>query len=93
MPEETVCRRVVYHGRVQGVGFRFTTHRIAKRHPVGGFVRNQQDGTVELVAAGTVTAVREFLAELADAMRGNIAQADESDGPDGIPTSGFEIRH
>lgn len=92
MSDQTACRRVIYHGRVQGVGFRFTTHRIARRHPVRGFVRNLRDGTVELVAAGSESAVRRFLGEVLEAMRGHITAADESDWPHPLESSGFEIR-
>jgi acylphosphatase len=92
MSDETSCRRVIYHGRVQGVGFRFTAHRIAQQHPVRGFVRNLRDGTVELVAAGSESAVRRFLGEMLDAMRANITAADESDWPTPLDSTGFEIR-
>ena len=69
---EPVRRRVVYSGRVQGVGFRYTTARIARRHPVTGYVRNQTDGTVELVADGPADAVDAFLDEIAAAFAENI---------------------
>ena len=45
-------RRVVYTGRVHGVGFRFTARRIAGKVPVTGYVRNLPDGRVELLAEG-----------------------------------------
>lgn len=93
MPDETVSRRVVYHGRVQGVGFRYTACRIARGRPVRGWVRNQADGTVELIAAGSPDAVQGFLSEIAAAMRGHITAADEAEGPAEVGGSGFEIRH
>ena len=40
-------------GRVQGVGFRATTAHIAAKFPVTGFVMNQFDGSVEILAEGT----------------------------------------
>ena len=43
---------VHYEGRVQGVGFRYTTQRIASRIPVTGYVKNLHDGRVLLVAEG-----------------------------------------
>jgi len=46
------ARHVVFIGRVQGVGFRYTAHRIAHRHQLTGFVRNLPDGTVEMFAQG-----------------------------------------
>ena len=39
-------------GRVQGVGFRYTAHNIARRHDVTGYVKNLTDGRVELVMEG-----------------------------------------
>lgn len=42
----------VFSGRVQGVGFRWTTCRCAKPLAVTGWVRNEPDGTVMLVAEG-----------------------------------------
>lgn len=52
---------VRYEGRVQGVGFRFTVVRIGARFDVTGYVRNEDDGTVELVAEGPEPVLREFL--------------------------------
>ena len=46
------ARHVIFIGRVQGVGFRFTAHRMAHRHQLTGFVRNLPDGTVEMLAQG-----------------------------------------
>jgi acylphosphatase len=43
----TVARHVVIHGEVQGVFFRETTRRRARRVAVAGWVRNNDDGTVE----------------------------------------------
>jgi acylphosphatase len=44
--------RVVFSGRVQGVGFRVTCRSIARGFPIAGYVRNLADGRVELVAEG-----------------------------------------
>ncbi len=43
----TVARRVVVHGQVQGVFFRESVRRRAYRAGVAGWVRNNDDGTVE----------------------------------------------
>ena len=43
----TIARRVVVHGRVQGVFFRETVRRRAYRAGVSGWVRNNDDGSVE----------------------------------------------
>src|SRR6266852_9930508 len=48
----TVRRRVIVHGRVQGVGFRFAVARAADARAVTGWVRNRADGAVEAVFEG-----------------------------------------
>jgi acylphosphatase len=69
-----VARRVLYTGRVQGVGFRYTARRIAQQYPVGGYVRNLANGQVELVAEGADQDVAAFLDALSGAMAGYIEQ-------------------
>jgi acylphosphatase len=51
-------------GRVQGVGFRYSTAIEAKRLGLVGWVRNRADGTVEVEAEGTDAAITDFLAWL-----------------------------
>jgi acylphosphatase len=41
-----------YEGRVQGVGFRFTITRLAQELEVTGWVKNEFDGSVSMVAEG-----------------------------------------
>jgi acylphosphatase len=52
-------------GRVQGVGFRWFVHREASELDLRGWVRNTEDGDVEVVASGTA----EDLAELRTSLR------------------------
>ena len=52
---------VFFAGTVQGVGFRFTAERLARRFPVVGFVRNLEDGRVEVTAEGEEASLVEFL--------------------------------
>ena len=47
------CRRYLVRGRVQGVGFRFFVEREAHMLGIAGWVRNNFDGTVEVLAMGT----------------------------------------
>jgi acylphosphatase len=56
-----VCKRVIFRGLVQGVGFRMTTRRLAEGFAVAGFVRNLDDGSVEVVAEGEPEEVAAFL--------------------------------
>lgn len=82
---------VHYAGRVQGVGFRFTTQWIARGFAVTGFVRNLPDGRVQLVAEGEEAEADRFLAKIADSMAGNIEHADVQRGDATGEFAGFEI--
>jgi acylphosphatase len=54
-------RRVVVHGRVQGVFFRGSTVERAREVGVNGWVRNRPDGTVEAVFEGSAEQVAEMI--------------------------------
>lgn len=86
--------RAVYRGRVQGVGFRFTTLDISRPYDVVGHVRNMPDGSVELEAEGERETVDTFLAKIASTMASNIR--DEQRMPLAIVGAGgehsFDIR-
>jgi acylphosphatase len=58
-------RHFLVKGRVQGVGFRWFVHREAAEIGLHGWVRNTEDGHVEVVAAGAP----DQLAELREALR------------------------
>ncbi|MBN1966089.1 MAG: acylphosphatase [Anaerolineae bacterium] len=55
---------VIVHGRVQGVNFRYYTVQTANRLNLTGWVRNRVDGTVEVVAEGARTELRQLEAFL-----------------------------
>jgi acylphosphatase len=59
---DTVRRRVVVHGFVQGVFFRDTVRRRALTLGVAGWVRNNRDGTVEAVFEGDAAAAESLVA-------------------------------
>jgi acylphosphatase len=52
-----VARHLRIHGRVQGVYFRSATRQTARRHDVAGWVRNDDDGSVEAWLEGAPEAV------------------------------------
>jgi acylphosphatase len=58
---ETVRRRVVVHGLVQGVFFRESLRRLAVERGVAGFATNLPDGTLEAVFEGQEDVVRELV--------------------------------
>ena len=57
-------RRFVISGRVQGVGFRYFVQSIAVREAVVGWVRNLDDGRVEVYAIGPANKISDLAAAL-----------------------------
>ena len=53
MSEQNLAKLYRVRGRVQGVGFRYFVEQAAKALGIRGWVRNHDDGTVEVYAAGT----------------------------------------
>jgi len=59
-----VFAHVEVTGRVQGVGFREFTRTIAQRLGIAGWVRNREDGCVEVAAFGKASQIETLLAAL-----------------------------
>jgi acylphosphatase len=89
---EPVRRRVVVHGRVQGVFFRDSTRREAARRGVAGWARNRPDGAVEAVFEGDLSAVAEMVAFCERGPRGAEVANVESTEEQVEGLSGFEVR-
>jgi acylphosphatase len=62
---EQIKVNIKVYGRVQGVGFRFTSKQAADQIGVSGIVRNESDGSVYAEAVGTKDQVEEFIHALA----------------------------
>ena len=62
-------RRYVVTGRVQGVGFRWFVEREAAQLDIKGWVRNRDDGSVEVMATGTPEQLRSLRARLQEGPR------------------------
>lgn len=58
-------------GRVQGVGFRWFVHREASELELRGWVRNTEDGEVEVLASGSVEDLSELRKSLRQGPRGS----------------------
>ncbi len=85
--------QVLYAGRVQGVGFRYSTRAVACGYEVAGYVRNLPDGRVELVAEGNEEELQAFLdgidaSHLGSYIRSRTVNWREATGE----FKGFEIR-
>ena len=87
-----VRRKLVIHGRVQGVFFRDTLRRLAEQEEVAGWARNTWEGTVEAVLEGEEGAVDrlvEFARQGPESATVDRVEVSEEE-PEGL--SGFSIR-
>jgi len=81
-------------GRVQGVGFRWFVQREAAEIGLRGWVRNTNEGHVEVVAAGDEASLAELKAALRKGSRGSRVDAvveDELAESEGAQLGPFEI--
>jgi len=84
-------RTVYFSGRVQGVGFRQTTWKIAQSFPVVGWVQNLRDGRVQLVAEGLPADLEAFLAAIAARFPRYIRDTQSTTGPATGTFSDFQV--
>ncbi len=91
MSPELVRRRLLVHGRVQGVWFRDSTRELAGREGVSGWARNRADGVLEIVLEGDPGAVATVAAYCEQGPpRARVSSVEsEAEDPEGL--SGFEI--
>jgi acylphosphatase len=87
-----IRRRVVVHGRVQGVFFRDSVRRMAQQRRVAGWVANRPDGGVEAVFEGEPEAVERLVEFCREGPRG--AQVESVDVREEEPQgeAGFRVR-
>jgi acylphosphatase len=87
-------RHYMIKGRVQGVGFRWFVHREAAEIGLRGWVRNTDDGHVEVLAAGDEEQLLELHAALREGSRGSRVDAvivEERPEGDGAGLKSFQI--
>lgn len=78
---EQIAKHVIFKGRVQGVGFRYTAHRAASHYDLTGFVRNLSDGTVEAILQGTDANIHACLDDLQGTFGGYLRDIKITDRP------------
>ncbi|NND01242.1 MAG: acylphosphatase [Acidimicrobiia bacterium] len=84
----------IVSGRVQGVGFRYSTEHKARELGLAGWVRNRADGSVELVAQGHDDAVAAMLAWLGAGPRfANVSAVRTTDIEVDPALDGFGVRY
>jgi acylphosphatase len=65
----------LFSGRVQGVGFRFTSRGLAEELKLTGWVKNLPDGGVEVLAEAEEAALQDFLCRIGNAFSSYIKDA------------------
>ncbi len=88
---DETAKHIVFTGRVQGVGFRFTAHRMAHRYNLGGWVRNCPDGTVEMVAQGRPADLADCIRDIEESFRGYIRETKAEEIPSDPQRDDFRI--
>jgi len=90
MPE--ITEQILFSGRVQGVGFRYTTERVASALPVRGFVRNLYDRRVEVIVTGSPISIQQLIDGLLERFGSGITGIDRQiiDAPEDFQD--FEVR-
>lgn len=86
-------REWLFQGRVQGVGFRFTTQRIAQQFEVTGWVKNLPDGSVQVVVEGEKQELRDFLARIQQELGHYISGTNVQQLPPGAAMPGFGVKY
>ena len=87
------ARRFLVRGRVQGVGFRWFVEREAHILQISGWVRNNPDGSVEVLAVGTRDQLAGMRSRLQEGPRA--ARIDDVEESEAEPTTGlnsFQVR-
>ena len=88
-----VAKNVIFSGRVQGVGFRFTVHRIAGRFQLRGWVKNLPDGNVEMLAQGPEVDVDGCISDIQESFSGYVRNTKITEVPVDPRYSDFKITY
>jgi len=90
MAQRTVLVR--YHGAVQGVGFRATARRIAQDFNIRGWVKNEPDKTVSLIATAESADLDLFLAAVRASRLGPLIEREVIESAIAVAHMGFGIQ-
>ncbi len=74
-------KRLIFHGRVQGVGFRYEVIRAAKRLNLSGWVKNKADLTVVCEAQGVEENIERLVFHMRSLRRANVTKVESTSIP------------
>lgn len=92
MSDQIIRKAITFSGAVQGVGFRYRAQWAADGCGVVGWVRNKEDGTVDMEAQGTEQQINELLKIINRSQYISIDQITYRDIPVEENATGFHIR-
>jgi acylphosphatase len=78
---EKEAKKIVFSGRVQGVGFRYIARQTAWRYDLTGWVKNRPDGRVEALLQGPPAMIDACLDELREHFGGYIREMETTPEP------------
>ena len=90
---EIIRCRLVFHGRVQGVGFRYVSQFAANDSGATGWVRNEYDGTVSMELQGTRSQIERVIIMLENSRYISISHIDRTSIPFDPKEKRFRIRY
>jgi len=85
------AKHIIFAGRVQGIGFRFTALDIANRYRLTGLVRNLPEGTVEMIAQGPSDDIADCIRDIKEAFEGYIRETKTEEIPPDPKYTDFKI--
>lgn len=86
-----ITKKITFYGKVQGVGFRYFTSKFAKKLQLNGWVKNNDDGTVTLVAQGEEKNIEALVNYLKLFFKGKIEKIEEEIETEEIKFNNFTI--
>ena len=90
---EIIRCRLVFHGRVQGVGFRYVSQYAANEYGATGWVRNEYDGTVSMELQGTRAQIEQVILTLENSNYIRMSQIDRKSIPTDPKEKRFRVRY
>ena len=86
-----LAKHIIFIGRVQGVGFRFTARRAASRRQLTGYVRNMPNGSVEMLAQGRPEDVNDCIQDIKEYFTGYLKETKIEEIPPDPRYTDFKI--
>ena len=68
------AKKIIFSGRVQGVGFRYTALRIAGQYEITGYIKNLPNGSVEMFAQGQTREIQNCISHIEEHLGNYIRQ-------------------